>query len=535
MQITVVIVGMQLMAKDLNAEALPPAGPSPVEEQLLREVEARQRAEVSLQEALARLEQFESIVANSSAVFFRWRLAEGWPVEFISDNVRQFGYSPDEILSGKLQLMDVFHPDDGPRMRDEVVQYLAEGRKAFNQSYRIINKLGEIRHVQDWNLVVTDYDGKPAHIQGLALDVTDRKKAEDALRLSEERYRALLAGVPDMIFRIRSDGTYLDFSPGHDSSPYVPPTEFLGRTVLQVLPEEIADPLMSRIDVAVKTGENQLYEYQLERDGERRDREARLVRGSQDEVFVVVRDITERNRTQLALQQTLRLASVGTLAAGIAHEINNPIAAVLTAAETALSVCDDPQSARMVKECLENVVSSATRCAGIVRNVLKFARHEPTEKSLHPLHEILDRALNHARAFLVPDNATLVVDEHLDGSEVLVNPLEIEQVVANLIQNAVRAADGPVTVHVSTERSPTGVQFKVSDDGRGMTEEEKAHAFDPFFTTRQQDGGTGLGLSIAYSVVHDHGGSIEVDSRLGHGATVTVELPLPERKQERPS
>ncbi len=495
-------------------------------ERLSREVEVRRQTEESLRAAMVELEQFKSIVSQSPAVVFAARPLEDWRVDFFSDNVRQSGYTAEEFMSGQVAWSDIVHPDDEPRLKREVGEYVKTDTLVFSQEYRVVYKSGEVRFVEDWNQVVTDSQGRPAQIHGIMLDVTDRKTAEKALCTSEERYRALLTGVPDMIFRMTADGTFLDFSPGYRMSPYVAPMEFLGKRIGEVLPGDVAAPLQRLVEEVIETRQMRLYEYRLYTDGEWRDHEARLVAGARDEVIAVVRDITESKRTEETLQRSLRLASLGTLAAGIAHEINNPIGAALTSAETAQDVVDDPQAAYVVRACLENVVKSATRCAQIVSSVLKFARHEPHEKTPCRLSDVLHNAALQIQDFTEQHDAEVTITSQSDPREVLMNPLEIEQVTVNLLQNAALAREGPVHVRISTQWAADSVRIVVSDNGCGITDEQKARIFDPFYTTRPDAGGTGLGLSIAYGIVNDHAGSIEVDSVVGQGTTISVELPL---------
>jgi two-component system NtrC family sensor kinase len=288
----------------------------------------------------------------------------------------------------------------------------------------------------------------------------------------------------------------------------------------------VAGQLQQLVEEVVATGEMRWAEYRLEVAGEWRYREARLVAGGRDEVFVVVRDTTEKKRMEGTVERSLRLASLGTLAAGIAHEINNPIAAALTAAETALDVFDKPQSERIVRECLENVVTSARRCANIVRSVLKFARHEPREKTPCRLSEVVKNAALYVHEFMEQHDAQVTVDISADPTPVPMNPLEIEQVIVNLLQNAALSREGPVDIRVMTCWNADSATISVSDNGSGIADEQKVRIFDPFFTTRPDAGGTGLGLSIAYGIVQDHGGSIGVDSVVGQGTTISVHLPL---------
>ncbi len=241
--------------------------------------------------------------------------------------------------------------------------------------------------------------------------------------------------------------------------------------------------------------------------------------------IAVFRDATAERNLEEALRRNERLACIGLLGAGIAHEINNPAGSALVAAETALSLKDTPGAGEQLGACLRNVITSMDRCGRIVRTLLRYSRQEPTERQACSLNNVVEQAVELARPYAESRGAELRVE--LDPGVPLapMNPLEIELVLVNLIRNAVEAGRGRATVSIHTARSEAHVQAIVADNGCGMSDEQLAHVFDPLYTTRRQAGGSGLGMSIARGIVQAHAGRIEVQSRPGAGATVIVELP----------
>lgn len=227
-----------------------------------------------------------------------------------------------------------------------------------------------------------------------------------------------------------------------------------------------------------------------------------------------------------AARRNERLASVGLLAVGIAHEINNPLGSALLAAETALAINGSPGSDEHVAACLQNIVTSLDRCGRIVRTLLRYSREEPAEKQACSLNDVAEQALDLARPYLNPARAELRLD--LDSSLPLapMNPLEIELVLLNLIRNAAEAGDGKVLITIATLPIADAVRVVVSDNGRGMNKEQISHVFDPLFTTRRRQGGSGVGMSIALGIVQEHNGRMEVSSEEGTGTTIAIDLPV---------
>ncbi len=244
-------------------------------------------------------------------------------------------------------------------------------------------------------------------------------------------------------------------------------------------------------------------------------------------------EITERRRTEQALRvseerlrRSERLASIGTLAAGIAHEINNPIGAILLAAQFGLRHGDGPQAAEVMARCLHDVIRDAARCSGIVRNVLQFARREPLQLVPGDVNEPVRRAVAATRAYAREHGARLAVELAEALPAVNLNATGIEQVVVNLLRNAVEAGEQGVDVQVATALSDGRVRIIVRDNGRGMSRQDQQRIFDPFFTTQRHQGAVGLGMSVSHGIVQQHHGEIAVDSQLGRGTTVVVELPV---------
>jgi signal transduction histidine kinase len=241
--------------------------------------------------------------------------------------------------------------------------------------------------------------------------------------------------------------------------------------------------------------------------------------------IAVFRNVTEQADLQEALRRNERLACVGLLAAGIAHEINNPAGAALLAAETALALMKSPDAGEQLAACLRNIVTSVDRCGRIVRTLLRYTREEPSEKQACSINDVAKQAVELVRSSFEPWSE---LHMELDPKAPLapMNPLEIELVLVNLFRNAVQASDGRVTISIRTARIESGVRIAVCDNGCGMNEEQRKHVFDPLYSTRRQFGGSGLGMSIARGMIQGHKGRMEVESQPGVGTTVTIDLPV---------
>jgi polar amino acid transport system substrate-binding protein len=236
---------------------------------------------------------------------------------------------------------------------------------------------------------------------------------------------------------------------------------------------------------------------------------------------LVAERTSELERTHERLRQAERLAAVGTFAAGIAHEINNPVGAILVAAQFAQERVDD---ADVVGTALDHIVAEARRSRRIVRGVLEFAGGDSGSRKPCDLNQILRSAREQALPDATERGATLELDLAHALPPVAASEPALDQVLANLVANALEA--GARRVRLRSEASAGEVLLEVRDDGRGIPPEHLAHVLDPFFTTRLESGGTGLGLSLAWGIVRGHGGDLELASEPGRGTTVTVRLPV---------
>ena len=227
------------------------------------------------------------------------------------------------------------------------------------------------------------------------------------------------------------------------------------------------------------------------------------------------------------LLQADRLVAVGTLAAGIAHQINNPIGSILNSAEYALLCEDEADSQEIWKRALQVHVEEARRCAAIVRSMLQFSRAEPVDKHVDDLHDVVRRAARVTTGYAKARDADVEIERADSPLWVEMSSIEIEQVMVNLIRNAIESrVEGGVRVTVHSEAKDGFARVFVCDNGRGINSEDVDRVFDPFFSTRLQEGGTGLGLSVAHGIVIEHGGTIYIERDVGRGTSIVVELPL---------
>lgn len=242
--------------------------------------------------------------------------------------------------------------------------------------------------------------------------------------------------------------------------------------------------------------------------------------------IAVFHNVTKQALLEESIRRSERLAGIGLMGAGIAHEISNPTASALLAAETALEMKDSPDAAEQLGDCLRNIVTSMDRCGRIVRSLLRYSRQEPTEKQACNINDVVMQVLELARPYKTTHGTELRADLDVEVPLAPMNPLEIELVLLNLIRNAAEAGEDGTVVSIQTSTIDGGVRVTVSDNGPGMNEEQLARVFDPLYTTRHQSGGSGVGMSIAKGIVQGHEGRMEVRSRPGKGTTVFVDLPI---------
>jgi signal transduction histidine kinase len=240
------------------------------------------------------------------------------------------------------------------------------------------------------------------------------------------------------------------------------------------------------------------------------------------------REHIEENLRREQLQQAERLASIGTLATGVAHELNNPLNTIMLSAEYAQSLHDgqattDPDD---LESTLTDILYEARRCGAIVKNLLRLARNEPLQKEPNDLNEIVRHTVDLADHYFPQANMALHCDlaEHLP--DVVLNATEIGQILVNLLQNALDAAAEEAQVTIRTRADQTSVRLIVQDSGPGIPAEHMPHIFDPFYSTRRHEGSIGLGLSIVYVIVTDHQGTIRIQSAPGQGTAFVITFPL---------
>jgi len=249
-------------------------------------------------------------------------------------------------------------------------------------------------------------------------------------------------------------------------------------------------------------------------------------------VLALIRDITEQRRAQTQLQQAEKLAAMGQLVSGVAHEINNPAAIISGFAQTLLLDQLTPEQ----RETIQMIYDEARRIGRITSNLLAFARAGSKERTLVDLNETVRRTYALRSYHLTTENITVNLELDDENPAAWANGSEMQQMLLNLLINAEQALNGVTARRAITLRTVTAgdrVRLEVADTGPGIPPEIQEKIFDPFFTTKPEGTGTGLGLSICYGIVHDHGGRIFVRSEPGHGATFVVELRRDARTRER--
>lgn len=239
----------------------------------------------------------------------------------------------------------------------------------------------------------------------------------------------------------------------------------------------------------------------------------------------MAQNIEKLHSVEEELRHAERLAVVGRFAAGVAHEINNPIGNIIGIAKLMQKNISDEE----IKADIDIIIKDAHRCGRIVKDLLAYSRQSPPKKEQVSLQEIIDDAVKAVSHNLDSRKIEFVKEFHSALQDIFVDPLQISQVLSNILLNAVQSIESSGTIRIKTSIiSDNMAEISISDTGVGIDDKIKDKIFYPFFTTKAVGEGTGLGLAISYGIVQNHGGELLAESRKGQGSTFTVRLPLGE-------
>ncbi|MFZ4579048.1 MAG: PAS domain S-box protein [Myxococcota bacterium] len=456
--------------------------------------------------------------------------------------VRWNAYQRDEIVGkpddmvGSTNALDTIHPDDRELVQSRISNVLANGAVETVEG-RVLLRGGPAFR---W-LVMTGcrvlIDSRP-FLVGIGIDITERKQAEAAANAAKSFLDRIIDAIPNPLFVKDDQRRFVLVNDALCAIVGCPRESLVGEDGDDLFPAE-QTAVFRKVDAKVlETGVEDVNEESVSNvsTGEVRTIVAHktLYIDPAGKRFLVglIQDVTERLRFEAAARQQQKLESIGTLASGVAHEINNPLSVIMNYGEMLLG---DPADASLIKDCAENIVKESDRIAVIVRNLLSFARQDKETHSPARIEDIVERTLSLMRAVLRRDQINLQCSLAQDLPMVKCRSQQIQQVLMNLLTNARDALN---------ERYPKGasdkeirieafafekdgirwIRLTVEDHGNGIPADVAGKAFDPFFTTKARDKGTGLGLSISYGIVKEHHGELWFETELGKGTRFHVDL-----------
>ncbi|MBI4327238.1 MAG: PAS domain-containing protein, partial [Chloroflexi bacterium] len=467
------------------------------------------------------------------------------------------------------------HPEDQEKVKRIFQETVATGIGRRTE-YRFVSEDGSVRHVESVGSVIKDETGQTNKVVVVSRDMTEHRQAVECLRQSETLYHSLVESLPQNIFRKDLAGRFTFGNQRFCQAVRAPLEQILGKTDFDFYPADLAAKYQEDDRTVLKTGEIfETVEENRPLGGEKSDVHVVKIpiynaQGQITGIQGIYWDITKQKQAEEALLKTLadlkkshedlkaaqmqliqaaKLESVGTLAAGVAHEVKNPLQTILMGLDFLIRNC--PVHEATLGMVLADMRSAVKRADMIVRGLLHFsAAHQPDAKD-EDLNAVMAQSLLLARYELTKSRIVLRGDLAPDLPRVRLDKAKMEQVFINLFMNAIHAMPhgGTLTVRTRSKRlarieelddrtagnlkvGDTIVTAEVEDTGTGIPEENLAKIFDPFFTTKPTGVGTGLGLPVTKKIIELHGGTIDIKNAPDGGVQVTITLKAQSTEQQ---
>ncbi|MFT5218590.1 MAG: two-component system sensor kinase FixL [Planctomycetota bacterium] len=486
-------------------------------------------------------DRLETLLKNLPGMAYRCLNLNHWPMDFVSDGCFNLcGYERHEIESQSVLWGDFTHPD----MIDEVdqkVRKAAERGEPFEVEYRIITRNGTEKWVWERGRVVEFRDDGVAILEGFITDITDRKQAETALRQAEIFSQAVVDSAVEAIITIDHQARIESFNQTASEIFGYAADEVRNQHCRVLLSTAYYREFDQYFD---RQGHNQSTDKGIEFNAVNQSGDEFPIHFSLSQIYdkqsikfvVLIRDLTHQRAAEKeareqrdVLAHVDRLNTLGEMAAGIAHEINQPLTAISMYAESSLRFLDkeEPRIDR-VKTALEKLVQQAHRAGAVIERMQEMtrprdSRHEVTDclRLIHQIHELAEVEAQ-LRYFII----VLRLEQKMPA--VRCDPIQIQQVILNLLRNGMESmkthnCKSGSKIILKAQASSSGVQISINDSGMGISRALEKQLYQPFTTTKES--GMGLGLTISRSIIEAHGGQLSFRNNKTAGATFFFDLP----------
>ncbi|MGD2272244.1 MAG: PAS domain S-box protein, partial [Desulfobacterales bacterium] len=494
----------------------------------------------------AELKEAYDIINKSPAVVFLWKNQKGWPVEFVSDNVEAlFGYTSEEFISGAFPYSETVHPDDLDRVAEDFASYsAAKGKKRFSHiPYRIVRKDGEVKWVDNRTYVRGDDYGNITHYQGIVLDVTASREAEEALKESEEKFRNLAEQSPNMIF-ISKQGNVVYANKrceevlGYKREQFYRP-DF---GFFSLIAPESRETIKTILKEHMAGKEVEPYEYSIiDKDGKRIDAintTKWIDYGGDRALLGIVTDISERKQLEreregLIAELEAKNAELERFTYTVSHDLKSPLITIrgfLGLLESDIARGDTEK----LKIDMKRISNATDQMKALLDELLELSRvgrliSPPEEISLEHLARDTMESLSG-----IINNKGVTVHISPDLPVICGDRMRLAEVYQNMMENAVKfMGDQPKPhIQIGARQDRGETVFYVKDNGMGIDSRYQKKIFGLFEKLDSEVEGTGVGLALSQRIIELHGGRIWVESEgLGKGSTFCFTLPVESQRR----
>ncbi|HFJ9451253.1 PAS domain-containing sensor histidine kinase [Bacillus tropicus] len=431
------------------------------------------------------------------------------------------GYTAEEVI-GNPNALRLLYPDHDYRHEIQK-KFLTRGKNFRDWEMRLTCKNGEIKTIM-WSNISEQFPVNGFSYWAVGVDITHLKAIEEKLIQQTSELELIFQALPDLCFLTEDDGTIIDYKAGSPTKFYVPAEAFMGKKFYEVLPSSVAQKFQEAIYQVKEKGTNAIVEYPLTINESIDFFEARCLPLLHDKIMIIVRDITERKKTEELLNKSDTLAAIGQLAAGVAHEVRNPLTVIKGFIQLFQINKEDQE------KYFNLMLSEIERIEAILQEFLSIAKTDEISTEKKNIYQIFKNVVSLMNTKAIMTN--IQVELYADSKDIIIECSEnqLKQVFINILQNSIEAMPdgGRISIHIK-EIGKDGIIISVIDKGIGIPEERIKRLGEPFYSTKEK--GTGIGLMLSYKIIESHQGKISIMSEVGVGTTVTIYLPKVQSKQ----